>query len=280
MTTERRPVALVTGASRGIGKAAAIHLARAGFDVAVSARTLREGEGRSDTDGIALPGGLDTTVADIAAEGGAGFAVRMDVLDRTSLVEGVAAAVDRFGPIDVLVNNAIYQGRGTMVELLELDEADLHRIFEGNVFAQLAMIREVLPSMVERGGGTIINMISATAYQDPPGRIGNGGWGMGYAMSKAAFARVAPLLHIEHGHEGIRAFSVDPGFVVTEKTEATGRGKDHAMHFVPATPPVIGAAVAWLATSDEADPLRGQIVMAQRETKRRGLLPGWPPPKA
>jgi NAD(P)-dependent dehydrogenase (short-subunit alcohol dehydrogenase family) len=278
MTT--RPVALVTGASRGIGKAAAIKLAASGFDVAVSARTMREGEGKVDGDpSIALPGGLDTTVDAIEQAGTTGFAVRMDMLDRASLVEGTAAVIDRFGRIDTLVNNAIYQGPGSMQELLDLDEDELRRMFEGNVFAQLAMIKAVLPTMLERGSGTIVNMISATAYQDPPGRIGSGGWGMGYAMTKAAFARVAPLLEIELGERGIRSFSVDPGFVPTEKTLATNRVNDYAQHFVGAPPEVLGAVIAWLAAEPEADELRGQIVMAQRECKRRGLLPGWPPPK-
>ena len=253
-------------------------LAKAGYDVAVSARTLHEGEGRY-SDGTQLPGSLDTTVAALEEAGGSGFSVRMDVLDHPSLIAGVAATVERFGGIDVLVNNGIYQGHGTMVDFLDLDFADLRTIFEGNVYGQLVLIREVLPQMVERGGGTIINMISATAYVDPPGKIGSGGWGMAYAMSKAAFARVAPLLEVEHGEQGIRSFSVDPGYVVTEAAEARGTGADFAEHFVPATPPVIGAAIAWLATSPEADALRGQIVLAQRETKRRGLLPGWPPPR-
>jgi NAD(P)-dependent dehydrogenase (short-subunit alcohol dehydrogenase family) len=276
MSESTRKVALVTGASRGIGKATAIMLAEAGYDVAVSARTMQDGEGRSDTDGVSLPGGLDTTVTAIDRAGTDGFAVRMDVLDRQSLLDGVDAVMDRFGRIDVLVNNGIYQGHGTMVEFTELEEDDLHRIFEGNVFAQLALIRAVLPQMKERNAGTIVNMISATAYQDPPARIGNGGWGMGYAMSKAAFARVAPLLHRELEDYDIRLFSVDPGFVVTEKTEALGRAQQFAQHYKPATPPVIGAAIRWLVTDREADALRGQIVMAQRECKRRALLPGWP----
>ena len=273
---EKRPVALVTGASRGIGKASAIDLAKAGYDVAVSARTLHEGEGRY-ADGTHLPGALDTTVAAIEAEGASGFAVRMDVLDHPSLVEGVKATIDHFGGIDVLVNNGVYQGVGTMVDFMDLDFADLYKIFEGNVFGQLVLIREVLPQMIERGGGTVINMISATAYRDPPGKIGSGGWGMAYAMSKAAFSRVAPLLEVEHGEQGIRAFSVDPGYVVTETAEARGTGGDFSEHFAIATPPVIGAAIAWLATSPDADEQRGKIVIAQRETKRRGLLPGWPP---
>jgi NAD(P)-dependent dehydrogenase (short-subunit alcohol dehydrogenase family) len=253
-----------------------VELAKAGYDVAVSARTIHEGEGRH-VDGTVLPGSLDTTVAEIEAAGAKAFAVRMDVLDHQSLIDGAAAVIEHFGGVDVLVNNGIYQGNGTMVPFLDVDFSDMRKIFEGNVFGQLVLIRELLPKMVERGGGTIMNMISATAYRDPPGKIGQGGWGMVYAMSKAAFARVAPLLEVEHGDQGIRAFSIDPGYVVTETAEARGTGGQFAAHFAVATPPVIGVAIAWLATSPEAEELRGQIVLAQRETKRRGLLPGWPP---
>jgi hypothetical protein len=85
------------------------------------------------------------------------------------------------------------------------------------------------------------------------------------------------MLEVEHGEQGIRAFSIDPGYVVTEAAEARGTGAQFSAHFAVATPPVIGVAIAWLATSPEAEELRGQIVLAQRETKRRGLLPGWPP---
>ena len=159
-----RPVALITGASRGIGRAAAIHLARAGFDVAVTARTMVDGEGRGDQTGVPIPGGLDTTVAAIEAEGGAGEAIRMDVLDRQSLLDGVQAAFDRFGQIDLLLNNAIYQGRGAMVPLLDLEDDDFKLMMEGNVHAQLTIIKAVLPSMISHGGGTVMNMISATAY--------------------------------------------------------------------------------------------------------------------
>jgi len=275
-----RPVALVTGASRGIGKACAIHLAGRGFDVAVGARTMHDGDGRYEGDAaIVVPGGLDTTVAAIEAAGTAGLAVRLDVLDRQSLLDAVDATMARFGRIDVLVNNGVYQGPVQTQEFLDTDEDDLRRVFEGNVLAQLALTRAVLPQMFERGGGTIINMISAVAYTDPPARIGEGGWGMSHAMSKAAFSRVAPMLNIELGDRGIRVFSVDPGFVVTEKTEAIGAAEQYTRHFRPATPPVIGAVVAWLAADPEADALRGKVVFAQRECKHRGLLPGWPPPK-
>jgi len=275
-----RPVALVTGASRGIGKAAAIDLAAAGYDVAVAARTLTEGTGRTDDSGESVPGGLDTTAARIEEEGGTALMVKMDLLDRASVEAAAAATLERFGRIDVLVNNAIYQGSGVLDLFLDLDEGDLAKLFEGNVFAQLALLRTVVPVMVAAGGGTIVNMVSGAGFEDPPAKVGQGGWSMGYAMTKAAFGRVAPLLHVEHGDEGIRAFSVEPGFVLTEKTEATGRAAKYAEHFRPATPDVIGRCIRWLVTEPaEADELRGTTVYAQREVKRRGLLPGWPPPR-
>jgi NAD(P)-dependent dehydrogenase (short-subunit alcohol dehydrogenase family) len=272
-----RPVALVTGASRGIGKACAIHLARRGYDVVVGARTMHDGDGRWEGDAaVVVPGGLDTTVVAIEAEGTEGLAVRLDVLDRQSLLDAVDATMARFGRIDCLVNNGVYQGAVQTQEFLDTDEDELRRVFEGNVLAQLTLTRAVLPHMFERGGGTIVNMISAVAYTDPPARIGEGGWGMSHAMSKAAFSRVAPLLNIELGDRGIRVFSVDPGFVITEKTEAIGAAEQYLRHFRAATPPVIGAVVAWLAADPEADALRGQVVFAQRECKQRELLPGWP----
>jgi NAD(P)-dependent dehydrogenase (short-subunit alcohol dehydrogenase family) len=189
----------------------------------------------------------------------------------------VNTTVADHGPIEVLVNNGVYQGRGTNDLFADLQEEDQYKLFEGNVHAQLAMIRQVLPSMLERGGGTIINMISATGYTDPPAKAGEGGWGMGYAMTKAAFMRVAPLLHVEHGDQGLRIFSVDPGFTVTERMEATNRTGQYSKFFKAATPPVIGRAIRWLATDPAADELRGKVVYAQREVKRRQLLPGWPP---
>ncbi|MCU1378947.1 MAG: putative short chain dehydrogenase/reductase [Acidimicrobiales bacterium] len=275
-----RPIALVTGASRGIGKAAAIDLAAAGYDVAIAARTLTEGTGRTDDDGTAVPGGLDTTAARIEEEGGQALLIPMDLLDRTSVEAAADTTLEKFGRIDLLVNNAIYQGSGVLDLFLDVADDDLHKLFEGNVFAQLALLRKVLPAMLESGGGTVINMVSGAGFDQPPAKVGSGGWSMGYAMTKAAFGRVAPLLHVEHGDQGIRAFSVEPGFVVTEKTEATGRSAKYAAHFRPATPDVIGRCIRWLATEPtEADELLGTTVYAQREVKRRGLLPGWPPPK-
>ncbi|MDH3707956.1 MAG: SDR family oxidoreductase [Acidimicrobiia bacterium] len=277
------PVAFVTGASRGIGRACATALATHGHDVAVAARTLVDGTATLDDDeaGVTtvVPGGLDTTVAAIETHGQQGYAVAMDVLDRQSVLAAADAVIEHFGRIDVLVNNAIYQGPGSMTPLLELDDAEIERLFEGNVLAQLALIRHLLPRFVDQGGATIINMISGTAHLTPPGPIGRGGWGVAYAMTKGALERVAPVLNVEHGADGLVVHSVDPGYVRTERAEAKaaarGDRSGHTDHFTPATPDVIGAAVAWLVTDPAGAEQAGQIVHAQRVALQQQLVPDW-----
>jgi NAD(P)-dependent dehydrogenase (short-subunit alcohol dehydrogenase family) len=275
MTEEpTRPVALVTGASRGIGKATAVDLAAAGFDVAVAARTAVDGTAVANSH--AIPGGLDTTVAQIAAQGVHGLALVMDLLDRHAVLAGVDATIERFGRIDVLVNNGIYQGSGVLAPFDELHDDDLQRLFEGNVFAQLAIIRAVLPHF--RDGGTVVNLISGAGLRRPPAMVGKGGWSIGYAMTKAAFGRVAPVLHVEYPE--VRFFSVDPGLTLTERMVAAGNADQYTAHFQAGTPDVIGRCIRWLvAERSETDDLRGGVVLAQDVVAERGLQARWPAPR-
>lgn len=271
-----RKVAFVTGASRGIGRACAVFLAKAGYDVAVSARTLVDGSARLDDGVTPVPGGLDTTVDLIVETGQQGLAIEMDLMDRASVLQAADIAYDHFGRIDVLLNNAIYQGPGAMLTIEQLDDEHVKQLFEGNLFAQLALTRHLLPRFIKQGGATVVNMISATAFKNPPGKIGAGGWGVGYAMTKAAFERLAPLLMIEYGDDGIITYNIDPGHVITERQKAKQKEKEYTA-FPSAPPEVIGAAVAWLVEEPSAPKeYGGTIVNAQRETKRRNLLPGWP----
>lgn len=275
MSSTTSPVAFVTGASRGLGKATAISLAKAGYDVAVSARTLVDGSATLDDGVTPVPGGLDTTVEAIEAAGQRGFAVSMDLLDRASVLAAADTVVAHWGKVDVLVNNAIYQGAGTLALIQDLEDADLLKVFEGNVHAQVALVQKLLPTFIAQGGATIINMISATARVDPPAKSGKGGWGMGYAMSKAAFERMAPLLMVEHGEHGVVAYSVDPGHVVTERQVARNTAKNYTTA-ESATPEVIGEAIAWLLQdADSPQKSGGKIVYAQYLAKKHQLVPGF-----
>ena len=277
--TERR-VALVTGASRGIGKAIAVHLARAGFDVALGARTRREGEEREHSSTVAasnttpLPGSLDTTAGLVEAEGSRALPVYLDLLDRTSLGSAVATVLERWGRIDVLVNNGRYVGPGHMDRVLDTPLDLLDRHLEANVMAPVILAKLVLSGMVDRGSGVVIDLASSSGTMDPPSPAGAGGWGLGYGMSKGALHRLAGILAVELGDAGILAYNLSPGFIATERIaiDMAGFGFD-ASAGAPAD--VVGAVAAWLVTAPEAAERSGTWIEAQPLCRELGLLPGW-----
>ncbi|HEY2427673.1 MAG TPA: SDR family oxidoreductase [Acidimicrobiales bacterium] len=270
---ERR--ALVTGASRGIGRATALALADAGWDVAVAARTRAEGEGRNESTGGSLPGSVETTCRLVSERGRRALPVHLDLLDPDSLSAAAEAVTGAWGGVDLLVNNAVHTGEGSMTLLLDLDVEMLRTKFEANVVAQFLLTRALLPGMLAQGGGTVINLTSAVALTDPPAPAGQGGWGFAYAMSKGAFHRLAGMLAVELGPRGILAFNVEPGFVVTEAMEVNA--KEHGLegHYVGAPPTVPAAVIAWLAGDPEARSMSGQTVRAQKFALERGLHPDW-----
>jgi NAD(P)-dependent dehydrogenase (short-subunit alcohol dehydrogenase family) len=276
-------VAFVTGASRGIGKACALELAAAGFDVAITARTIREGEQREhsstmrESDLSPLPGSLLGTVELIEKEGGKAMAVPADLLDSASLGAAVATVLERWGRIDVVVHNGRYIGPGHMDLFMETPIELIRKQMEGNFFAPLTINKLVLPSMIERGNGTIVNITSGSGFGDPTQPAGKGGWGMGYGTSKGAFHRVAGFIATELGDKGIRCFNVQPGLIATERI-----GQDMAKFGIEnngAPMEVLGKVVRWLCTEPEADQYNGRNVEAQFFCHERGLLPGWEGPR-
>src|SRR6478752_5120107 len=150
-------VALVTGASRGIGKVVAQYLARAGHDVAITARTVEEGEAREHSSTLKksnttpLPGSLSATAALVEAEGRQAMMVPADLTDFASLGAAVARVEERWGRIDVLVNNGRYIGPGHMDRILETPIPVLRDHLEANALAPVVLIKEVVPGMIERG---------------------------------------------------------------------------------------------------------------------------------
>ncbi|MBM3658500.1 MAG: SDR family oxidoreductase [Actinobacteria bacterium] len=272
-----RPTALVTGASRGIGKAAAVALAEAGFDVAFTARTVHEGEGVDDSDqgGRTVPGSLDTTAALVDAAGGRALPIAMDLMDRASIVAAADRVYDEWGHLDVLVNNAVHTGPGSMVRFEETSIEVIETKLQANAVSQVVLIKAVLPRMVAAGGGRIVNMTSAVAINDPTAPAGEGGWGSAYAMSKGAFHRLAGIIAVEYRDRGIAIFNVEPGYVVTERMEINAKALGLEGAYPGSPPSVPASVVAWLAHSPEAVELNGQTVLAQRFAKDRGLHPRW-----
>ncbi|HYU39709.1 MAG TPA: SDR family oxidoreductase [Acidimicrobiia bacterium] len=270
-------VAFVTGASRGIGKQAAIALAEAGLDVVITARTVREGEGVDDSDGAArpIPGSLETTASAIEAAGARALPVAMDLHERWSLVDAVQRTVDEWGRIDVLVNNAIDTGPGDMSLFENTPVEQLEAKLAANVVSQVVLIKAALPGMLERGDGTIVNVTSTVAMIDPPAPAGEGGWGAAYAMSKGALHKLAAILAVEVGDRGVRCFNLDPGFVITERMEVNAAALGLEGRYKGAPPTVPAAVVAWLATSPEAAELNGSTISAQKFARERELHPDW-----
>jgi NAD(P)-dependent dehydrogenase (short-subunit alcohol dehydrogenase family) len=186
---------VVTGASSGIGEAAAGRLARAGASVVACARRA---------------GRLEALAARITAAGGRVVTVPADVTlaaDRERVVE---RALDAFGGIHALVNNAGYAQRGP-AELVPLDA--VRRNFETNVFAPLALAQLVLPRFRAQGGGRIVNVSSLAGRLVWP-------WSAVYAATKHALEALSDGLRRETAPFGVRVVLIEPGFVETEFAQA------------------------------------------------------------
>ncbi|WP_040786992.1 SDR family NAD(P)-dependent oxidoreductase [Massilia niastensis] len=260
------PVVLVTGASRGIGAATALAFGTAGWRVAVCARSQSEGQPLAHQlrrpDGGALAGSLATTAAALERAGAEVFAQPMDLMDCASIDRAADAVLERFGRVDLLINNAVYQDPEMNAMLQDLEDAALARTLHGNVVAPFHLMRRLLPSMLARGGGQVINVCSGAGKNDPPVAANQGGWGFAYGASKAAMARMAGCINREHGAQGMRAFSVNPGLVSTEAVAATlGDGGFLERRYGAMAPGAIAAALLWLATDPRAASLAGSAAM-------------------
>ncbi|MFB4280603.1 SDR family NAD(P)-dependent oxidoreductase [Nonomuraea sp. MTCD27] len=182
-------VAVVTGASKGIGLAVARTLAEEGAHVVTASRTPAEAP-------------IDGKVAHVA----------VDLMDPEAPARVVARAVEEFGGVDILVNNAGGPPPGATlprVGFMTPDDEDWRAMFEFNVFAAVRMIRAAVPVMLERGGGSIVN-VSSTMGRQP------GAMNVDYSAAKAAVLAIGKSLSEEYGPQGIRANTVSPGPVLTD----------------------------------------------------------------
>ena len=199
----------------------------------------------------------------------------MDLMERSSVENAAAQALERAGRVDVLVNNAIYQGPGTMDRILDLPLELAERCLVGDYLHPLLLTQLLLPQMLERNQGRLVNMLSEAAFTTPPAPAGRGGWGVAYAAAKAAFHRVTDMCHVEFAASGISAFSIAPGLTLTESMRASGTDKVlvEAGH-VPAPPEVAGEVAAWLADDPARSATRARWCRRGRCARSSASWPG------
>lgn len=249
-----RKVAFITGASRGIGRGCALELARRGFDLVLTARTVTGAERYEHSSTVRksatepLPGSLEQTAAEVAALGAAAAVIKLDLSVRADWPAAIDGAMRRFGRIDVLVNNGRYIGPGHMDPFEQTPIELIEQMMLCNVVAPLHLIKLCLPIMRRQGGGIVINITSSAGDREIDAPIGQGGWGLGYSLSKAAFNRMVPGLAKELKADGIAVIGLMPGFVATERMaiELADFGFD-ASKGLPVENP--GRVCAMLATS-------------------------------
>jgi NAD(P)-dependent dehydrogenase (short-subunit alcohol dehydrogenase family) len=222
-----------------------------------------------------MPGSLEEAAAEVRARGREAGVVRLDLLDRASVIEAADRSLAAFGHVDLLVNNAIYQGPGIMDRILDVDLGAAEKVFLGNVVHQLLLVQRLLPPMLERKSGGIVNLVSAAGMSDPPAPPESGGWGFVYGASKAALIRMAGSLAVEHAGSGVAFFGVDPGLILTESMRIQGLDEELAKNFGGAPPEVPAAVIAWLATDPAAREWHGKTLHGQEVALQRGLVPDW-----
>jgi len=206
-------VAMVTGASRGLGRALTLELARGGASLAIAAR-----------DAAALQ-----HVADEAGRNGAAavLAVAADVSQPRDVERLAALALDRFGRVDVLVNNASALGPVPLPYLADVPASALHEVFETNVAGPLRLTQAMVGGMLLRGRGLVLNVSSDAAIEGYPG------WGL-YGASKAALDTLTRTWAAELQGSGVRVVSVDPGDMDTDMHRAADPDADPATLRAPA----------------------------------------------
>jgi len=258
-------VALVTGASRGIGQGIAEHFAREGAKVVCAARTLHEGDHKLD-------GSLDRTVTAIRDAGGEATAVVADVSQEDDCNRIVAEAKAAYGPVDVLVNNAALN---YYLPIVDYPASRWMRAFAVNLHGPFMLSKAVLPDMIERRGGAIVNISSVGAIG--PGRGpygGDGGRGRGgtmYGASKAALERFTQGLAEEVYEHGISVTCYSPGVgVATEGTVYFGLSK--SLDDPDREPMAMMTSAALLLATEPLDKVTGRVTYSQEILQEFGWI--------
>jgi 3-oxoacyl-[acyl-carrier protein] reductase len=261
-------VALVTGVSRGMGKQMALRLARHGVNIVGVARTVEPSESE-------WPGTLKEAEREIRALGVEVLPVKCDLMVRSDVENLCKTALDKFGRVDFVVNNARYVGPELFDPFLEFEIDTWEKHVRVDLLAPVIISKLCLPSMIQHKSGMILNVTASVAHHDVPGMPGGGG-GLcaAYPTMKAALDRFVVALAKETRPYGIPVIAFDPGAVMNERfaleikqtgTKGLDLGIFHGME-VPA------AACEYLCCTCP-DPMRysGQVVVAKDLCRELGL---------
>ncbi len=232
-------VALVTGASQGIGRDTALTLAEAGAKVAVAARSEEK---------------LAALVKDIVASGGEALVVKMDVADAEQIKAGFKQVVEKFGRLDILVNNAAITRDGLA---LRMKQDDWDAVIRTNLTGAHLCIQQAMHTMMRARAGRIINIASVVA------QMGNAGQA-NYVAAKAGLIGLTKAIAIEIASRNITVNAVAPGFIETPMTDVLGDTvKDELKTRIPlgrmGSARDVSAAIVFLA-SDEAGYITGHLL--------------------
>ena len=265
----KKSFALITGASRGIGRGIALSLAQSGYDLVITGRTVTEGSAINPATGRPLVGSLEETAQQARTYGSSVGIVVADVLDLNDVIPSFHRCLEiSQGRIDLLVNNAIYVGPGNDVRFADTDPDDIVRRSNGNLVAPLLLTHAFLqhalsnPRHPETGWrATILNVTSDAGQRTPERPADDGGWSLMYAATKAGFHRMADMLAHEYGNDGLRCLNINPGLVATERVLDSGSNLEWiARNGVE--PAIIGNAVARLLSDPHVE--NGAYVHAQK----------------
>ena len=233
--TERK-IALVTGGSRGIGKACALELARAGYDVVINYAGNEEAANK--------------TVEEIKALGVEAAAYKFDVSNAEQVNAGIAEIVEKFGRIDVLVNNAGITRDGLF---MRMSEENWNAVINTNLSSAFYVSQPVVKVMMKQRSGAIVNMASVVGVSGNAGQAN-------YSAAKAGLIGLTKTLAKELGSRGIRVNAVAPGFINTDMTKDLDTSK--FLDFIPlkrlGEVEDIAKTVKFLAA--DADYITGQVI--------------------